>query len=212
MRMVGRTRTNWKSWQGSGNRSRPSEFPGPHSASPRALAPMPDSSYRVTYGRTLFSTSFMLHGYTAITDGHLDVALYVCNEPVCYEPYFFSCLCLQTHKMSSVVIALQRLVDCGGGQFHPSHLADPRRSHQSSLAAYKHRKAEKSAGRVSPSLSRSPPSCLVCSTLVNGSVPSSIANFSTDATPSGSLSVRAWTTSPARRWTRTFSLARARLI
>jgi len=159
----------------------------------------------------------MLRGYTAITDGHLDVALYVCNEPVCYESFFFfSCLCLQTHKMSSVsfmsVIALERLVDCGGGQFPPSHLADTCRSPQSSLAAYKHRKVEKTAGRVSPSLSRSHPSYLVCSTLVNGSVPSSIANFSTDATPSGSLSVRAWSTSPARRWTRTFSLARARWI
>jgi len=131
----------------------------------------------------------MLCGYTSITDGHLDVALYMCNEPVCYEHYFFSCLCLQTHKMSSVsfmsVIALERLVDCGGGQFPSSHLADLRRSPQSSLAAYKHRKAEKTAGRVSPSLSRSPPSYLVCSTLVNCSTPSSIANLSTDATPSG---------------------------
>jgi len=90
--------------------------------------------------------------------------------------------------MSSVsfmsVIALERLVACGGGQFPPSHLADPRRS-QSSLAAYKHRKAEKTAGRVCPSPSRSPPSYLVCSTLVSCSTPSSIANLSTDATSSG---------------------------
>ena len=31
----------------------------------------------------------ILHEYTTGTGGHLDTALTVCNEPVCYDPFFF---------------------------------------------------------------------------------------------------------------------------
>jgi len=62
----------------------------------------------------------MLQGYTTITYGHLDTALYVCHEPVYHEPFLF--LRLQTHKTLSVsfmylmAFGVEKLVDWGVGQ------------------------------------------------------------------------------------------------